>query len=508
MDKDLQQLAYYASLMRGPVEIRHGGKPGHVVSRLLEAGANIRLVLDSSVPDGEYHVIGESQSQARVIFRGEPAGHEVSSFVLAVLQHSGIEPKMTESQVRRVKSVTKKITFETFYSAECVKCPEVVQSLNAISLLNENISHIATNGFYFKREAAEKNVLAVPAVFKDGVLMFNGTASIDDILDRIGAEAEHEETIKCDVAVVGGGPAGLTAAIYAARKGFEVCVLTDRVGGQLLDTNLIENITGIQKTTGELLAGDIRRQAESYGVRILSGETSGVVRENELFRLRHGKRDVLARSVIAATGARWRRLNVDGEDRLLHKGVTFCPHCDGPLFAGKRVLVVGGGNSGAEAALDLSGTSSHVTLVEIAEKIPADAVLLESLERKGGVELISGAKVVGINGESSVDSVEIEIVSTGARRTIEVDGVFIQAGLVPNTDWLMGFADTNQRGELVVGKKGETSVPGLFAGGDATDGIYKQISTAVSGGAVAAMSAAEYLNSRDNTRLDQAAILV
>jgi alkyl hydroperoxide reductase subunit F len=496
MSSSLQQLKYYASLMVNAVDVYHGPGPiGAVWNELLEAGALLNLIEREELAPREYHLSKQGDQGPRVIFRGEPQGHEVSSLILTLLQHSGVYPKITESQSKRIASIRSLLDVETFYSAECTKCPNVVQALNIIALLNENVRHTSVNGFYYQEEAEARGVLSVPSVFIGGELVFNGDTTIDSILDSLGAEdAEVAEEVLCDVAVVGGGPSGATAALYAARKGLSVALLTDRVGGQLLDTASIENITGVDYTTGSAMSSEMQSQILKYGVSVVLGETKELENNERGFTMLCGGSRVQAKTVVVATGAKWRELGVPGEQRLKNRGVTFCPHCDGPLFTGKNVVVVGGGNSGVEAALDLSVTSSSVTLIELSKSLPADAVLVKSLTSKPNVRVMNGTRVLEINGESNVEEIVIESVDSGDTEVIKTDGVFIQAGLTPNTAWLGDFLSKNSRGEIIVDKKGSTSVPGVFAGGDATDSVYKQIATAVSGGAVAAISAAEYLN--------------
>ena len=496
MSAGSQQLKYYASLMTDVVDVYHGPGPvGSVWRELLEAGALLNIVEKEDLPPREYHVRKKGDQVSRVIFRGEPQGHEVSSLVLTLLHHSGLYPKITDNQAERIASIASCLDVETFYSAECTKCPNIVQSLNIIALLNEKVSHTSVNGFHYQEESSARGVLSVPSVFIGGELAFTGDMTMDAILDRLGAESvKVSEDVLCDVAVVGGGPSGVTAALYAARKGLSVSLLTDRLGGQLLDTASIENITGVDHTTGSAMSLEMQSQLLKYGVSVVLGETEELTNDELGFSMSCGTSKVRSKTVVVATGAKWRELGVPGEQRLKNRGVTFCPHCDGPMFAGKNVVVVGGGNSGVEAALDLSVTSSSVTLIEISESLLADAVLVESLTSKPNVRVVSGTRVTEIRGETNVDAVVVESVDSGKREVIKADGVFIQAGLIPNTSWLGDFLNKNSRGEIIVDKKGSTSVIGVFAGGDATDSVYKQIATAVSGGAVAAISAAEYLN--------------
>lgn len=497
MEDRLSQLRRYASLMSREVLVKHGGDYiGEIWRDLIDAGFMVRIESDDSLEPGLYSLQVSETESARVFFSGEPEGHEVSSLVLAILQHAGVAPKISKDQMLRINSLTEKLSLETFYSAECTKCPEVVQILNIIALLNSSVCHTSINGAYNKSEAEKRGVMAVPATFLNGRLVFSGEKNIDEILDYLGAApAGLLDEIECDVAVVGGGPAGVTSAMYAARKGLKVAIITDRKGGQLLDTEGIENITGVSYTTGSSMASGMYAQLEKYGVQVLLGRAEKISQFGDGFKILTDRGNTISRAAVLAPGAKWRELGVPGEEEFKNRGVTFCPHCDGPLFAGKEVAVVGGGNSGAEAALDLSSVASSVTLIELAETLPADSVLQESILARENIKVMTGSRVSKIVGQELVTGIDVENANTKEITRVPVSGVFIQAGLIPNTRWLADDVDLNKRGEIVVDSKGSTGVRGLFAAGDATDCHYKQISTSVGSGAVAAMGAADYLNS-------------
>lgn len=433
---------------------------------------------------------------ARVAFAGLPLGHEFTSFILALLQVGGHPVRLDEGTASRVRALKGPLAFETFVSLSCQNCPDVVQALNAMAVLNPAISHVAIDGAWFQEEADARAVLAVPSLFLDAKAFAQGRTSLEEILDQLSSSAEvPSDREPYDVLVVGGGPAGVASAIYAARKGIRVGLVADRLGGQVLDTQSIENHIATRSTTGPRLATDLESHLQDYQVDLIRGKRveSLVPEVQEGFRevrLTSGE-GLRARTVIVATGAQWRNLNVPGEQEHRNKGVTYCPHCDGPLFKGKRVAVVGGGNSGVEAAIDLAGLASAVTLVEFDDRLRADAVLQAKLNSLPNTQVITGAltqEVIGRGGR--VAGLHYEDRKTGAQERLDVEGVFVQIGLLPSTDWLReSGVKLSPRGEVEVDSRGQTSLPGVFAAGDCTTVPYKQIVVAVGQGATAALSA-------------------
>jgi alkyl hydroperoxide reductase subunit F len=438
----------------------------------------------------------------RVEFAGVPLGHEFTSFVLAVLQAGGVPPRISDEVLRKVRAVRGELRFETFYSQSCQNCPDVVQALNVLSVLNESVSHVAIDGAVFQEEVAARNVLAVPAVFLNGELFSSGRASLEELLLKLGEEGDDAESFEhvepYDVLIVGGGPAGSSAAVYASRKGVRTGVVAARFGGQVLDTMSIENLVGVPHTDGPRLARSLEEHVREYDVDIRTPYAAKHLHQrgaDGLFELELERGGSLkARSVVLAPGASWRTLGVPGEAEYRNRGVTFCPHCDGPLFKGERVVVVGGGNSGVEAALDLAGVVGHVTVLEYGAELRADMVLQDALRSRGNVSVVLNAQTVEVAGDGSrVSGVRYIDRVSGAGVTVDARGVFIQIGLVPNTSWLDGVVAMNERGEIVVDDRGRTSLEGVFAAGDATTAPYKQIVTALGSGATAALGAFEHL---------------
>jgi alkyl hydroperoxide reductase subunit F len=444
-------------------------------------------------------------SDVEVRFAGIPLGHELTSLVLALLQVGGHPPAIEPEVVRQIQALEGDRHVETFFSTTCQSCPDVVQALNAISVLNPSIRHTAIDGAAFPAEAEARNVLAVPTVFLDGELLDAGRMSLEQILAKLdtGAAAraagELEAKEPFDVLVVGGGPAGASAAVYAARKGIRTGIVAERFGGQVLDTMAIENLVSVPYTEGPRLAADLEQHVKAYEVDLMTGqqakalvpaaEPGGLV----TVALESGA-SLQARSVVLATGARWRQMGVPGEAEHRNKGVTYCPHCDGPLFAGKRVAVIGGGNSGAEAAIDLAGVVAHVTLLEFDPQLRADDVLQRKLRSLENVDVLVSARTTEVRGDGSkVTGLVYEDRTDGALHELPLDGVFVQIGLLPNTDWLAGTVALSPRGEIEIDERGATSVPGVVAAGDCTTVPYKQIVVALGAGSTAALTAFDHL---------------
>jgi alkyl hydroperoxide reductase subunit F len=438
-------------------------------------------------------------------FAGIPLGHEFTSLVLAILQVGGVAPKVGEDTIARIRSIDRDLAFETYMSLSCQNCPDVVQALNVMSVVNPRISHVAIDGGLFQDEVERRQVMAVPSVFLNGEPFDQGRMTLDQIVAKLDTGAEErvvrdlDGRAPYDVLVVGGGPAGASAAVYAARKGIRTGVVTERFGGQVLDTMGIENLISVPRTEGPKLVAALEQHVREYDVDIMDLQrATALVPAPEpgglaTVELANGAA-LRARAVVLATGARWRNMNVPGEQEYRNKGVTYCPHCDGPLFAGKRVAVIGGGNSGVEAAIDLAGVVAHVTLFEFMDELRADEVLQRKLRSLPNVDVVLSAQTTEVRGDGSrVTGLEFTDRTTGAGRSVGLDGVFVQIGLLPNTDWLAGTVELSERGEIVVDDRGETSVPGVFAAGDATTVPYKQIVISMGQGATAALSAFDHL---------------
>jgi alkyl hydroperoxide reductase subunit F len=443
-------------------------------------------------------------TEVAVRFAGIPLGHEFTSLVLALLHVGGHPPRISEETAAEVASLEVEAHFETFFSLTCQNCPDVVQALNIMSVLNPRITHTAIDGALFQAEADARQVMAVPTVFVNGELFDSGRMTVEQILAKLDAGAAEREAAKIDakepfdVLVVGGGPAGATAAIYAARKGIRTGVVAERFGGQVLDTMAIENFVSVPYTEGPKLGAALEAHVRDYEVDImnlqraegLSLDADGLVKVS----LASGAA-LRSRTVVLATGARWRQMGVPGEADYRNKGVTYCPHCDGPLFKGKRVAVIGGGNSGIEAAIDLAGVVAHVTVLEFDPQLRADEVLQAKLRSLPNVTVIVNAHTTEVTGDGRAlgGLIYTDRVSDTSH-TIALEGVFVQIGLLPSTDWLRDSAvELSPRGEIVIDERGATSMPSVFAAGDCTTVPYKQIVIAMGAGSIAALSAFDHL---------------
>ena len=437
----------------------------------------------------------------RVRFAGSPLGHEFTSLVLALLQAGGYPPKADPGVLARIRALEGEYQFETFVSLSCQSCPDVVQALNLMAAVNPRIRHTMIDGALFQAEAGRREILAVPAVFLNGRPFGQGRRRLEASLAKRDAGGAAREAGRIatkapfDVLVVGGGPAGAAAAIYAARKGIRTGIAAERIGGQLLDTVDVENFVSVSRTTGSDLAAGLERHVGAYDVDVMNRQRAESLIPGRMLEIRMaGGASLKAKSVVIATGARWREINVPGEREYRNRGVAYCAHCDGPLFKGRRVAVIGGGNSGVEAAIDLAGLVSHVTVIEYDPALRADAVLTRKLRSLPNVTVVTSAQTTGIVGDGQkVTALDYRDRQSGASRTIELAGVFVQIGLVPNTDWLKGTVKLSARGEIEVDARGQTSVPGVFAAGDCTIVPYKQIVIAMGEGAKAALSAFDHL---------------
>lgn len=448
----------------------------------------------AKTPSFSINRVGEDSG---IAFAGLPLGHEFNSLVLALLQVSGRPPKLDQKIIDQIKSITEEYHFETYVSLSCNNCPDVVQALNMMSVLNPNISHTMIDGAAFKDEVESKNIMAVPAVYLNGEFFNGGRITLEELLEKIGHgvdASELSEKEPFDVLIVGGGPAGASSAIYAARKGIRTGIVAERFGGQVQDTLSIENFISVKRTEGPKLVANLEEHVNDYNIDVMNSQRAKNLEKKDMFELELENGAVLkSKSVIISTGARWRNIGVPGEQEFKNNGVAYCPHCDGPLFEGKDVAVIGGGNSGIEAAIDLAGIVNHVTVLEFAPELKADEVLQKRLYSLPNVTVIKNAQTKEITGTDSVNGITYVDRETKEEKHIELQGVFVQIGLVPNTEWLDGTVERNRMGEILVDKQGQTNVPGLFAAGDCTDSAYNQIIISMGSGATAALGAFDYL---------------
>jgi alkyl hydroperoxide reductase subunit F len=430
-----------------------------------------------------------------------PMGHEFTSLVLALLHVGGHPSKTTIEIIEQIRQLEGEYEFETYISLSCQNCPDVVQALNLMSVINPKIRHTTIDGSLFQQEVQARQIMAVPTVFLNGQNFGQGRMELEEILAKLDASIAKREAKKItqkevfDMLVIGGGPAGASAAIYSARKGIRTGVVAERFGGQVLDTLGIENFISVKETEGPKLVAALEQHVKSYDVDIMNLQRAAALIPGEVIEIKlDSGASLKTKSVVIATGARWRELNVPGEQKYRNQGVAYCPHCDGPLFKGKRVAVVGGGNSGVEAAIDLAGIVDHVTLVEFDTALRADAVLQRKLYSLPNVSIITSAQTTEVLGDGSrVNGMRYTNRTTGASHLIALEGIFVQIGLLPNTDWLKGIVALSEHGEIEVDARGQTSVAGVFAAGDVTTVPYKQIIIAMGEGSKAALSAFDHL---------------
>lgn len=440
-----------------------------------------------------------------VRFAAVPMGHEFTSLVLALLQAGGYPPKVDPDLIEQIKALDGDYEFETYMSLTCHNCPDVVQAFNLMAVLNPRIKHTAIDGGLFQKEVEEKQILAVPLVMLSGQTFGSGRMELEEIIKKLDSGSAARDAAKLnakgafDMLIVGGGPAGAAAAIYAARKGIRTGIVAERFGGQTMDTMGIENFISVKETEGPKFAAALESHTRVYDVDVMNGqrveklepaaEPGGLA----TVTLTNGAK-LQSRSVVITTGARWRNVNVPGEAEYKNKGVAYCPHCDGPLFKGKKVAVIGGGNSGVEAAIDLAGIVEHVSLVEFADQLKADAVLVNKLKSLPNVTIHTNAQTTEITGEGGkVNGLKYKDRVSGQEHKVELAGVFVQIGLVPNTEFLKGVIELSKYGEIVVDAKGATSAHGIFAAGDVTTVPFKQIIIAAGEGAKAALGAFDHL---------------
>jgi len=440
-----------------------------------------------------------------VAFAGIPMGHEFTSLVLALLQVGGHPSKLDADTIAQIKSIEGTFEFETYFSLSCQNCPDVVQALNLMAVLNPNIRNVSIDGALFQEEVERRQIMAVPSIYLNGEVFASGRMEVKEILAKIDTGAANRDAEKMsakqafDVLVVGGGPAGASAAIYAARKGIRTAIAAERFGGQVLDTMAIENFISVKETEGPKLVRALEEHVKEYEVDVMNLQRASALvpasSEGGLHEVKfENGASLKAKTVILSTGARWREMGVPGEQEYKAKGVCFCPHCDGPLFKGKRVAVIGGGNSGVEAAIDLAGIVAHVTLLEFADTLRADAVLQKKLGSLPNVTVIKSAQTTEVKGDGQkVNGLVYKDRTTEELHTVELEGIFVQIGLLPNSDWLKGTVELNRFGEIIVDAKGATNIPGVFAAGDVTTVPYKQIVIAMGEGSKASLSAFDHL---------------
>ena len=519
-----QQLEAYMQHLKQPVELTASLDEGASSQELLGLLEDLRslsplITLKLSYFDRERtpsFAVGRPGEDARIRFAGIPLGHEFTSLVLALLQTGGHPPKISEAEIEQIRALDIDCHFETYVSLHCQNCPDVVQALNLMAVLNPRIRNVMIDGALFQEEVNSRNVMAVPTVLLNGEVFGQGRMGITEILAKLDTGAEARTAARLaekdpfDMLIVGAGPAGAAAAIYAARKGIRTGIAAERFGGQVMDTMGIENFISVKETEGPKLASALEQHVLSYEVDVMPGqratrlvpaaETGGLAE----IHLANGA-ILRSRSVLLATGARWREMNVPGEREYRGKGVAYCPHCDGPLFKGKRVAVIGGGNSGIEAAIDLAGIVAHVTVLEFDNQLRADAVLQRKLYSLPNVTVITSAQTTEVTGDGQrVNGITVKDRTSGEIRQIALEGIFVQIGLVPNTDWLKGVIDLTPRGEIIVDDRGQTSVAGVFAAGDVTTTPFKQIIIAMGDGAKAALGAFDHLI-RSSAPADKAA---
>jgi NADH-dependent peroxiredoxin subunit F len=513
LDSEIKgQLKAYLERLQRPIELvatlddsDKGQEMRSLLKDIVDCSDKVSLREDSGTTYVPSFAIGLPGEAPRIRFAGLPMGHEFTSLVLALLQTGGHPPKVEQSVIDQIKGLPGSFNFETFISLSCHNCPDVVQALNLMAVLNPGITSTMIDGAMFQDVVNARQIMAVPTVYLNDAEFGAGRMLIEEILAKLdtGAAERTAATLgdkeAFDVLVVGGGPAGAAAAIYAARKGIRTGVLAERFGGQVMDTLGIENFISVKETEGPKLVAALEQHVKAYDVDVMNLQRAArlvpATEEGGLIEIQlENGASLKSKSIILATGARWREMNVPGEAQYKAKGVCFCPHCDGPLFKGKRVAVIGGGNSGVEAAIDLAGIVAHVTLLEFADTLRADAVLQKKLNSLPNVTVIKSAQTTEVTGDGQkVNGITYKDRISGEEKHVELEGIFVQIGLLPNTDWLKGTLELSKFGEIVIDAKGHTSAPGVFAAGDCTTVPYKQIIIAMGAGATASLSAFDHL---------------
>ncbi|QWG61853.1 alkyl hydroperoxide reductase subunit F [Bacillus mycoides] len=503
LDADIKtQLSQYLQLMENDILLKVSAGDDNVSKDMLSlvdelATMSSKITVEKveleRTPSFSVNRPGE---ETGVVFAGIPLGHEFTSLVLALLQVSGRAPKVEQKLIDQIKNIQGEYHFESYISLSCHNCPDVVQALNVMSVLNSGITHTMIDGAAFKEEIESKDIMAVPTVYLNGESFGSGRMTLEEILAKMGNgpdASELSDKDPYDVLVVGGGPAGASAAIYAARKGIRTGIVAERFGGQVMDTMGIENFISVKRTEGPKLVASLEEHVKEYNIDVMNLQRAKRLEKKELIEVELENGAILkSKSVIVSTGARWRNVGVPGEAEFKNKGVAYCPHCDGPLFIGKDVAVIGGGNSGIEAAIDLAGIVKHVTVLEFMPELKADAVLQERLNSLPNVTVLKNVQTKEITGTDKVNGISYIDRETEEVHHVELQGVFVQIGLVPNTDWL-GETVERVRGEIVTDKHGATNVPGVFGAGDCTNNPYKQIIISMGSGANAALGAFDYL---------------
>lgn len=506
----LKQLDAYLGYIKQPITLHlaaddseKGRELSALANTLAERSALVSLESWSNDRVPALAISAQSDTEPRVVFAGVPMGHEFTSLILALLQAGGHPSKAAESVQQQIKGLKGDLNFEVYISLSCQNCPDLVQALNLMARLNPSIRTTMIDGALFQGEVDSRQVMAVPAVFLNGELFVQGRTELEEILAKLDTEGaeraaqELSEREPYEVLIVGGGPAGAAAAIYAARKGIRTALLAERFGGQVQETLGIENLISVPYTEGPKLVAAMEQHVNEYEVDVITNQRAadlGIASGYNSISLESGA-SLKARTVILATGARWRELSVPGELEYRGKGVAYCPHCDGPLFKGKRVAVIGGGNSGIEAAIDLAGVVKEVTVLEFGDTLRADKVLQDKAASMGNIQIIKMAQTTEVTGDGQrVNGLNYTDRNSGESKRIELEGIFVQIGLIPNTDWLKETGiELTKHGEIKIDAKGATNLPGVFGAGDATDVAYKQIIISMGAGATAGLSAFDYL---------------
>ncbi|WP_010324999.1 alkyl hydroperoxide reductase subunit F [Marinobacterium stanieri] len=502
-----QQLDAYLQNIVTPIELLVSSDDSPKAKEIEELAGEIASLNDKiSNTTGDNRrtpslAIAKAGEAPRVHFAGVPMGHEFTSLVLALLQAGGHPSKADAELQEQIRNLPGKYDFETYISLSCQNCPDVVQALNLMATLNPNITHTMIDGALFQQEVDERQIMAVPSVYMNGEHFGQGRMTLEEIVNKLDTGAAEKKAAALnekepyEVLVVGGGPAGASAAIYAARKGIRTGVVAERFGGQVMDTVGIENFISVPYTEGPKLVASLEQHVKEYEVDVITEQAATKLKKGKLIEVELASGATLkSRSVILATGARWREMNVPGEQAYRGKGVAYCPHCDGPLFKGKSVAVIGGGNSGIEAAIDLAGIVKDVTVLEFADTLRADDVLVKKAESLPNITIIKQAMTTEVLGDDNkVVGLKYKDRNTDETHVLDVAGIFVQIGLIPNSEWLKDSLELSERGEIVIDSHGSTSMPGVFAAGDVTTTPYKQIVISMGSGATAALGAFDYM---------------
>src|SRR5690554_420215 len=513
LDANLKaQLHAYLEKVTQPFEIvasLDGSAKSTELQNLLEeiAGMSDKITLRTDGDDTRKpsFSLNRINGEISLRFAGIPMGHEFTSLVLALLQVGGHPSKLGQDVIEQIANLEGEFNFETYFSLSCQNCPDVVQALNLMAVLNPNIRHVAIDGALFQDEVEERQVMSVPMVFLNGEMFAQGRMDVEEILAKVDTGSAERDAAKMnekdafDVLVIGGGPAGAAASIYSARKGIRTGIAAQRFGGQVLDTMSIENFISVKATEGPKLVRALEEHVRDYDIDVMNLQTASrlvpAAEQGGLHTVEfESGASLKAKTVILSTGARWREMNVPGEQEYRTRGVAYCPHCDGPLYKGKRIAVIGGGNSGVEAAIDLAGLVKHVTLLEFADTLRADEVLQKKLKSLPNVTVIKSAMTTEVIGDGSkVTGLIYKDRTTEELHTVELEGIFVQIGLLPNTEWLKDSVALSKHGEIEIDARCATSIPGVFAAGDVTTVPYKQIIIAMGEGSKASLSAFDHL---------------